>query len=168
MATSRQMQAIAIYMENRGSISVGEAMRRAGYSDATAKNPKQLTSSMGWQEAMEHFLPDIDLLSKHHQLMNAKTIVRADFPIWVPQERIRAIIQEAGCEPRNMETNPFSGQITVWYWAPDTSAQTKALELAYKLKKKMGPDLNVNIVPPTALVEFLGGESTTPGQDSVS
>lgn len=137
MATSKQSKAIQIYVEAHGTLSVSESMRRAGYSDATAKNPKQLTRTMDWKDAMDEFLPDVDLLAKHAALMEAKTLARADFPLWVPQERIKEIIEEAGCQIRNSETNLLTGVIAVWYWAPDTKAQTAALALAYKLKGKL-------------------------------
>jgi phage terminase small subunit len=39
MATDRQEKAVQIYIENRGK-SVGAAMKEAGYSEATARNPK--------------------------------------------------------------------------------------------------------------------------------
>jgi len=168
MATSKQTKAIMIYKQNYGSgITPTEAMRQAGYAESSLKNPKVLTESMDWKTAMDHFLPDHELLEKHVSLMSAKTIQKADFPIWMPQEKIKEIIEEAGCQPRNYETHPITGQIFVWYWAPDTAAQSKALELAYKLKRKM-QDVNVNVMPPTALVEFLGGEQPTQSQDPVS
>ena len=168
MSTPKQQRAIAIYVENRGQLSVGEAMRRAGYSEASAKNPRNLTESMDWQEAMDHFLPDIDLLERHQDLLNAKRIEKTDFPSYVGQDLIRQIITEAGCEPRNMETNPFTGTITVWYWAPDARARLAALDLAYKLKGKQKLKVEHSGDVPVALVEFLGDDGSTSGQDPVS
>lgn len=168
MATSKQTKAIIIYKKNYGSgITPTEAMRQAGYAESSLKNPKVLTESLDWQEAMDKFLPDMKLLEKHNQLMEAKKIERAEFPLWLGQEKIKEILEEAGCQPRNFEINPVIEVIHVWYWAPDTAAQSKALELAYKLKKKMGADVNVTLPPPTALVEFLGGEESTPGQSPI-
>lgn len=168
MATTKQQRAIAIYVENRGQLSVGESMRRAGYSDASAKNPINLTQSMDWQEAMDEFLPDLDLLTKHKQLMNATKLERAEFPGYVPQEKIREILLDAGCAPRNFESNPMTGIISVWYWAPDTRAQAAALDLAYKLKGKQKLEVKHSGEIPVALVEFLGGDGSTPGQDPAS
>lgn len=168
MGTPKQQLAISIYVENRGKLSVSEAMRRAGYSDATAKNPQNLTKSMDWQEAMDSFLPDVDLLAKHSELLQAKKLERAEFPGWLPQENIRDILLEAGCQPRNYETNPFTGMIVVWYWAPDARAQAAALDLAYKLKGKMKTKIEHSGEVPVALVEFLGDDGSTPGHDPVS
>lgn len=170
MGTPKQKMAIAIYMENRGTVSVSESMRRAGYTEATAKNPKNLTRTMDWQEAMDEFLPDVDLLAKHTELLNAKKLERAEFPSWMPQENIREVLLEAGCQPRNYETNPLTGIIVVWYWAPDASAQAKALALAYQLKGKMTTKVEHSgeIDVPIAMVEFLGGDGQTSSQDPVS
>lgn len=46
-------------VENGGNRS--KAMKEAGYSDNTAKNPKKLTDSKGFRELMDSYLPD-DLL----------------------------------------------------------------------------------------------------------
>lgn len=138
MATSKQNLAIRLYKENYGTgKSTREIMLMAGYSQSSADNPKVLTESMDWQEAMDEFLPDDLLLKKHKQLMEAKKIERAEFPSWLPQDKIREMLKEAGCSPRNFEVNPITGIIIVWYWAPDYVAQRAALDLAYKLKGKM-------------------------------
>jgi hypothetical protein len=168
MPTEKQNRAIKIYVENHGRLSVSESMRRAGYSAATAKNPKQLTESMDWQQAMDRFLPDDVLLKKHKQLMNARKIERAEFPGYIPQETIREILTDAGCKPRNFEQNPMTGIISVWYWAPDTRAQAMALDLAYKLKGKMTQKIEHTGEVPVALVEFLGDDDTSPSHDPVS
>lgn len=47
MTTDKQKRAVQIYLENPGK-SVGAAMREAGYSEATAKNPKDLTQTDAW------------------------------------------------------------------------------------------------------------------------
>lgn len=66
MASEKQQLAVEIYMANRG-ISKAEAMRRAGYAEATARNPKNLTATKSWQELMDEYLPDEDLAAKHHE-----------------------------------------------------------------------------------------------------
>ncbi len=56
MATLRQKKALKAIVENGGKISTG--MRAAGYSPATAENPSKLTSTKGWAELLEEYLPD--------------------------------------------------------------------------------------------------------------
>lgn len=135
MATPKQTRAIAIYMENHGTISVGEAMRRAGYSDASAKNPKLLTDSDDWEEAMDKYLPDVELLGKHRELLEAKKVEHVVYPLGLDQMVIKELLNDVGCTPRHYEITP-SG-MHVWFWAPDQAARAKALDLAYKLKGKM-------------------------------
>jgi len=60
MATEKQKLAVAKMVENGGIAS--RAMIEAGYSPATAKNPEKLTSSDGFKELMEAYLPDDMLL----------------------------------------------------------------------------------------------------------
>lgn len=48
MATEKQKLAVKKIVENHGNIS--KSMREAGYTDATAKNPINLTSSNGFKE----------------------------------------------------------------------------------------------------------------------
>ena len=136
MASEKQKLAVQIYVGNRG-ITRSEAMRRAGYSENTIKNPKNLTASKTWQELMDEYLPDDKLAQKHTELLDATKIERADFPAGLPHAVIREMLIEAGCKPRNFETNPKTGVIYVWYWAPDRKAQASALDLAYKLKGKL-------------------------------
>lgn len=64
MATQKQKKALANYMENHGVAS--RAMLDAGYSENSAKNPKNLTQSKGWAELVEQQLPD-KLLTKVHK-----------------------------------------------------------------------------------------------------
>ncbi len=50
MPTLKQQKAIDKVVENHGNIS--KSMRDAGYDETTAKNPKNLTESKAWKEAM--------------------------------------------------------------------------------------------------------------------
>lgn len=48
MPTEKQKKAVERIIENHGNVS--KSMREAGYTDATAKNPKNLTESDGFEE----------------------------------------------------------------------------------------------------------------------
>lgn len=56
MATMKQKLAVKKIMEKRGSVSA--VMREVGYDEDTAKNPKNLTESKGYQELLNEYLPD--------------------------------------------------------------------------------------------------------------
>ena len=60
MATQKQKRAIDNAVENGGNVS--KAMRDAGYSPNTAKNPSKLTNTNAWAELMDAYLPDDMLL----------------------------------------------------------------------------------------------------------
>lgn len=60
MPTTKQKIALKIIVENRGNVSKG--MRKAGYSPATAKNPKNLTESNGWKKLLDTYIQDEKLL----------------------------------------------------------------------------------------------------------
>lgn len=65
--TNRQKLAASKLQETAGNVS--KAMKLAGYSDASAKDPQRLTRSKGWQELMEKHLPDKNLLHIHKELL---------------------------------------------------------------------------------------------------
>jgi len=53
VATNKQKRAVDIMVENGGNAS--KAMREAGYSPQTAKTPKKLTGTKGYQEILEEY-----------------------------------------------------------------------------------------------------------------
>ena len=68
MATLKQQRTLEKIVENRGNIS--KSMREAGYSRATAKNPKNLTQSKSWQELVEEYLPDRKIAEIHSRFLD--------------------------------------------------------------------------------------------------
>ncbi len=114
MTTKQKIVAQKI-VENHGNVS--KSMLEAGYSPASAKNPKNLTNSKGWQQLMEKYLPDATLLQVHREGLQANKVVSA---------RI------TGADA-NEATDDF---IEI----PDHPTRHKFLETAYKLKKRIGPD----------------------------
>ena len=69
MATEKQKKAFQASLENSGNIS--KSLREAGYSHKTAKTPKSITSSKGWQELMDEYIPEDLLQKKLHEGLNA-------------------------------------------------------------------------------------------------
>ena len=115
MATERQKRAIKKIVENGGNVSKG--MRNAGYSPKSAKNPKHLTSSKGWAELMEQYLPDKDLARVH-------------------KEGLRAIRQENRLVDRDEEGRPIYEMVDI----DDHPTRHKFLDTAYKLKGSYSPE----------------------------
>jgi hypothetical protein len=73
MPTIRQKKTYKRIVENGGNVS--RAMMESGYSPATAKTPQKLTTSQGWQELVEKYLPDNDLTRVHQEGLNANKII---------------------------------------------------------------------------------------------
>jgi hypothetical protein len=73
MATLKQKLAAQKVVENGGNI--GKAMVGAGYSAATAKTPQKLTESKAWPALLEQYLPDVKLLDKHNEALEAKKVI---------------------------------------------------------------------------------------------
>ena len=108
MTTIRQKKAIQKVLESNGKKPVSQAMREAGYPETTASNPQQLKRSKAWNELMEEYLPDNELLETHKRALKATKI-------------------------HGSPTEPD-------YEVEDIPTQLKAVELGYKIKKKLSPD----------------------------
>lgn len=105
MATIKQKQAFNKLAETNGNVS--KAMREAGYSPNT-NNPSQLTESKGWQELMDEYLPESDLVKVHKEGLKATTF-KGD-----PDFNIRHKYLETGYKVRGkLSVVPDDGPITV-------------------------------------------------------
>lgn len=116
MATIKQKKAFDRVVENHGNVS--KSMREAGYPDATAKNPKNLTTSKGWQELMEKYLPEEKLAKIHKKILEKKEI----------------LIVSDGKDGSHLE---YTGQPH-----PDV---VKGLDMAFKLRGSYAPDKSINL-----------------------
>lgn len=75
MPTIKQRKAVDALLENTGNVS--KSMRQAGYAKATAKNPKELTESKGFQELLAE-IDDQPLLDKLKDIALDKNDKRAN------------------------------------------------------------------------------------------
>lgn len=73
--TRKQKRAVKLLSDNVG-MSVGEAMRQAGYSELTAENPDHLTKAKGFAELVEEYLPDWRLAEVHAAGLDAVKTTR--------------------------------------------------------------------------------------------
>lgn len=123
--TLRQQKAIQNVMENKGIVS--KAMRDAGYSPKTAKNPKVLTESKTWERLMEKHLPDKLLVKKHKELLKIPRTIRH-----FKKGELETEIEEL-----------------------DSNAIKAGLDMAYKLKGKYAGDKEKPFIPNPTLNIFL-------------
>ena len=134
--TIRQKEALKEIIENRGNISKG--MRSAGYKKNTAKNPKNLTDSKGWQTLMEDNISDVSLSEKHKELLNATRLEHMVFPLNVSDKSIRQLLESVNCNVRKIQHGEQANH--VWFWTKDNNALKNALDMAYKLKGRYAPE----------------------------
>ena len=74
MATNRARKVAKKILESKGEMPVSKAMLLSGYPATTAKNPQQLTKSIGWKQLMDVLLPDDKLLLRHAEGLDATKI----------------------------------------------------------------------------------------------
>jgi len=79
MATIKQKKAAEEIVGKRGNITA--AMRAAGYSEKTIKNPKNLTESEAWKQLMAKHLSDDKLSKMHDELLHSTKIEHMTFPL---------------------------------------------------------------------------------------
>ena len=128
---------VALTIESGGKEpTMAEVMREVGYAEATVHSPSKLTESKGWNEALEKYLPDDKLLRKHDEALEANRVISAKI---------------VGANA-NESTDDF---IEV----PDHPTRLKAVELGYKLKRKLGPEIIQQFNTENMEIEFIGGES---------
>lgn len=180
MATIKQKRAFTRVVENGGNVS--RAMMEVGFSPATAKTPQKLTTSKGWQELMNTFLPDKDIALKHKQLLNSQYVDHMTFPLGcrltsekadymktakkdgtkekgevISDEEITALLAEVSCVVRRIVHGESARH--VYFWSPDNKARKDAIDMAYKLKgryeeKSTGAGVNILIVPPELIKKY--------------
>lgn len=104
------------YMVEDG-VSTSEAMRRAGYAPATAKNPAKLTKNKNFQELLDKILPERHALNKHREFLDTPRRIRS--------------YKKGDLVEETEETDPSA---------------VKALDMLYKLRGKYAATTNNNVL----------------------
>ncbi len=103
MATLKQRKTATILLENKGKMSVSNAMKKAGYPASTAKNPQQLTNSKSWEVLMEEYLPEEKLVQLHKEQLKATRVqFHNDSKIEFPDNDARLRALDYGYKIRGM------------------------------------------------------------------
>ena len=131
--TIKQQEAIKRIVENHGNIS--KSMIEAGYDPTTAKNPKNLTESKGFQELKEQYKSS--LLA---QGIDGKRLAKK-MDEWLEAQK------------------PFSSHTEPDKMVPDYQTQIKAGEM---LREDIGLSKDTNIIQQFNAgemeIEFIGGK----------
>ena len=112
MPTIKQKKAFDKIVENHGNVS--KSMIEVGYDETTAKNPKNLTESKGWQELLNERIKDeklVDVLNEG---------LKADKKIY--------------------KNNKRTGELKEVGYDADYAVRHKYLETGLKLKSKFPTD----------------------------
>ena len=115
--TIKQRNRLKIIGKNR---TLKAELLEAGYSLSTAnKQPPSVVKARGWTDLMEEFLPDDEVLIEHQKGLHATKTINA--LVMVKQEDGKELVYKSD-----------QGVIEV----DDTPTRLKAVELAYKIKRK--------------------------------
>ena len=155
--TARQIKAARLMVENvrnEKPKSQGDILREAGYSEAIATVPAKIVQAPSFQELLAQVIPDDSLTEIHKRLLNTRKIEHMVFPLMTSEaedsllnkgqtlnvtdgetltdQDIASMLDEVGCKVKKIMHSETARH--VWYWAHDAAAQSKALELAYKVR----------------------------------
>ena len=115
-----------------------KAVIDAGYTPNYAKSGR-LLKTKSWQDKAEFYLEDSFLLETHNELVAAKKLDYMLFNPDIKDEDIYELIESVGCVPKKI-IHGVAGT-HAYYFAPDNVSRNKALELAYKIRGKMSPEV---------------------------
>jgi hypothetical protein len=132
MATIKQKLVASKLLENPGK-SVSQAMREAGYKESSAKNPQDLTRSMGWQELIDKYMSEEKLLNIHKRLLDSVKLGNLSFGLDTSDDDIRKAISKVKWARFVAVHKGEKSKICI-YTMPDYRTQLNALEMAYKIK----------------------------------
>lgn len=120
MATIKQKRA---YQEVVKGSSLAAAMRKVGYSKTTARRTNKLTRTKGWQELIDKYISEEDLMKVHKEGLKATKH------------------QGVGGMVLNVEAKEFGHtEIEV----PDYAVRHKYLETGYKVRGRLKDNNNNN------------------------
>ena len=120
-------------------ISFGEILRDAGYSDNYSKQPNTLMKSKSFQELLNHYLPDNDILEAHKGILSASKLEHYVFPAKESNKEIKETVESvANCKLQRI--SKIGDYKHAYYWIPDSQSQMKAISEAYKIKNKYSPE----------------------------
>lgn len=129
-ATKRQKEAVMKMVREGKAASV--AMREAGYSEGTSRNPINLTSSKAFRELIDDVLPEEFVTQTHASLLRASKIEHMVFPTDIEDEEITDLLKNNGCLVQKIKH--LEQGTHVWYFIPDGFSRRAGVDMAYKLR----------------------------------
>lgn len=132
-------------MVQNGGISLQEAMRQVGYSEAYIRSAKIKTTDT-FQEMLNKVFPDDIINAKTVQLLNASRLDHQVFPQSMTDEEIKEVIESVpGCKLRKIKHSEQANH--AYFWNPDNRTQKDILDMLHKLKGTYAPEKWKNVDP---------------------
>jgi len=119
--TFKQKMAFRKTLENNGNVS--KSMKQAGYGKGSAKNPKLLTDSDGWQTLMDKYFPDEKLAQVEQEGLEANRVISAQVTI--------------KSDDPTVKNKQATARDVDFIDVPDHAVRHKFLETALKLKRRL-------------------------------
>jgi len=154
----------------------GEILAEAGYAQSIQDHPTRVTNSETFQALLQQYIPDDKLAATHTRLLDTRKIEHMTFPLGPEDEddpnlsgsnpnqknnldglpninqrttltdqEIKDMLKEVNCTVRRIVHGETARH--VYYWTHDANAQTKALELAYKMRGLLGKESGSPTLP---------------------
>jgi hypothetical protein len=140
--TIKQKKAMEIMSRNGGVAS--SAMLEAGYAPASAKNPKNLTDSVGFKSIADQMSNEF-LVKKHTDLLKQKQLNYFIFNKDMSDEEIKEHLLANGLV--TVVIRPSDKGKMAFYSVDDSQAIGKGLDMAYKLKGAYAAEKHEITVP---------------------
>jgi len=152
MTTDRQRKTLKNMVENGGKLS--PAMKKAGYSDAYAKNPHKLRKTEGFQKLIDEYIPEKDVARVHKKLLQKREVRVIEIDGEVTEKEVKRIgnrvsLSKADFWYSRQQRKKFgkNGKVlyeySVWmlsYVVPADAAVSRALDMAYKIRGSYSPE----------------------------
>lgn len=137
----RMKRVVKVWVGKGGPLS--DAIRTQ-YAEATVgsgKIQKAIRESDEWNDLLETYLPDEELMEHHKELLNAVEIEHYIFPKKESDDSIHRTIEEFGFKVLKIQTQ--GNWKRVYFPILNARAKKDALDMAYKLKKKYDNTLEI-------------------------
>lgn len=143
----RQQKVLQSIMENHG-ISVSQAMRDAGYSEAYASNPHEFVNTKSFQALVDDVFPAEEIVALHIQLLNKRVIRHMDFPLSMKDSEIHSMFDGTTCsELQNIVKLTKEDKKRAYYLERDIKAVIWALDTYHKIMGNYAPKKVQQISP---------------------
>ncbi len=150
MATERQKKLLENIGKNPSSMA--EAMRKAGYSEAYARNPQLVKETEGFSEIFNKYVSDELIAKATREMVNYRQPVMYQFSEDMEEEQLHKVLKKMGFKKSQYhcikvkEVKIIKGQpVEIGYWGvygskPSGLVIPKGVDIAMKGKGYYAPD----------------------------